>query len=310
MTTKCASFVRGRVLRATRLDGCGRPVIGDDSVVVSKGWTSVAYTANTDEGEEINVTNAAGETCVREPAKPKFLGYTVEITFCNVDPDVFALLTGQRTIVDDVGDVIGFTMDTAVSAGDVNFALEVWAGSPAGDTCDNPGATGGTFGYFLLPFVQGGVVGDFTIENAEVTFTISGAATLDGNRWGNGLYPVVLDSAGAPAMLVDPLVKTDHLLAIITGMAPPVAHCGARPYLDPEDPALTGVTATPVLLDVTFAPAPVGSDPWWIDYGDGQWEFSEDGGDLVHSYDNAGTYSFSAYRGASTFAGSVTVTAA
>ena len=91
MTTKCASFVRGRVLRATRLDGCGRPVLGDDSVVVSKGWTSVAYTANTDDGEEINVTNAAGETCVREPAKPKFLGYTVEITFCNVDPDVFAL---------------------------------------------------------------------------------------------------------------------------------------------------------------------------------------------------------------------------
>src|SRR6188474_2751511 len=202
MTTKCASFVRGRVLRATRLDGCGRPVIGDDSVVVSKGWTSVAYTANTDEGEEINVTNAAGETCVREPAKPKFLGYTVEITFCNVDPDVFALLTGQRTIVDDVGDVIGFTMDTAVSAGDVNFALEVWAGSPAGDTCDNPGATGGTYGYFLLPFVQGGVVGDFTIENAEVTFTISGAATLDGNRWGTGLYPVLLDVAGDPAFLV------------------------------------------------------------------------------------------------------------
>ena len=89
-------------------------------------------------------------------------------------------------------------MDTAVSAGDVNFALEVWAGSPAGDTCDNPGATGGTYGYFLLPFVQGGVVGDFTIENAEVTFTISGAATLDGNRWGQGLYPVVLDSTGTP----------------------------------------------------------------------------------------------------------------
>jgi hypothetical protein len=219
MATKCASFVRGRVLRATRLDGCGRAVIGDDSVVVSKGWTSVAYTANTDDGEEINVTNAAGETCVREPAKPKFLGYTVEITFCNVDPDVFALLTGQRTIVDDLGDVIGFTMDTAVSVSDVNFSLEVWAGSPAGDTCDNPGASGGTYGYFLLPFLQGGVVGDFTIENAEVTFTVSGAATLDGNRWGRGLYPAVLDSVGDPALLVDPLTKTDHLLAIITGLS-------------------------------------------------------------------------------------------
>lgn len=310
MTTKCASFVRGRVLRATRLDGCGRPVIGDDSVVVSKGWTSVAYTANTDEGEEINVTNAAGETCVREPAKPKFLGYTVEITFCNVDPDVFAMLTGQRTIVDDVGDVIGFTMDTAVSAGDVNFALEVWAGSPAGNACDNPGASGGTYGYFLLPFVQGGVVGDFTIENAEVTFTVTGAATLDGNAWGRGLYPVLLDATGNPALLVDPLTKTDHLLAIITGMAPPAAHCGARPYLDPSDPALTGVTATPTLLDVVFAPTPAGSDPWWIDFGDGVWDYSDTGGDISHTYDTAGTYSFVAYRGASVFTGTVSVTEA
>jgi hypothetical protein len=310
MTTKCASFVRGRVLRATRLDGCGRPVIGDDSVVVSKGWTSVAYTANTDEGEEINVTNAAGETCVREPAKPKFLGYTVEITFCNVDPDVFALLTGQRTIVDDIGDVIGFTMDTAVSASDVNFSLEVWAGSPSGNACDNPGAAGGTYGYFLLPFLQGGVVGDFTIENAEVTFTVSGAATLDGNAWGRGLYPAVLDSGGTPALLVDPLTKTDHLLAIITGMAPPAAHCGARPYLDPEDAALTSVTATPVLLEVTFAPVPSGSDPWWIDYGDGSWEYIEDGTSAVHDYPSAGTYSYVAYRGSSSFSGTVTVTAA
>lgn len=309
MTTKCASFVRGRVLRATRLDGCGRPVIGDDSVVVSKGWTSVAYTANTDEGEEINVTNAAGETCVREPAKPKFLGYTVEITFCNVDPDVFALLTGQRTIVDDVGDVIGFTMDTAISVADVNFSLEVWAGSPAGNACDNPGATGGTYGYFLLPFVQGGVVGDFTIENAEVTFTVSGAATLDGNHWGTGLYPVVLNAGGSPALLVDPLVSTDHLLAIITGMAPPAAHCGARPYLDPETPTVTGVTTTPLLLEVTFSPTPVGTDPWWIDYGDGSWEYIADGGDAVHTYDTAGTYSFIAYRGPGSASGTVTVTA-
>jgi len=155
MTTKCASFVRGRVLRATRLDSCGRPVIGDDSVVISNGWTSVAYTANTDEGTEISVPNAANQTIVYEPAQPKFLGYTVEISFAKVDPDVFALLTGQRTIVDDIGDVIGFTMDTSISSADTNFSLEVWAGSPGGASCDNPTA-GASYGYFLLPFLQGG----------------------------------------------------------------------------------------------------------------------------------------------------------
>jgi hypothetical protein len=308
MATKCASFVRGRVIRATRLDECGNPVEGDDSVVVSKGWTSVAFTANTDEGEEISVPNAAGETCVREPAKPSFLGYSVEITFCQVDPDVFALLTGQRTIVDDNGDVIGFTMDTAVSAGDVRFALEVWAGAPGGNACDNPNAQG-SYGYFLLPLVQGGVVGDFTIENAEVTFTISGATTLDGNRWGTGLHPALLDNSGNAAMLADPLVPTDHMLGVITGLKPPAAHCGARPYMDPNDPAVTGGGAVATDLSVTFTPVGPSSTPWWIDYGDGSWEYSADGDPLTHVYASAGTYTYTVNSGSSSFTGTVTATA-
>ena len=310
MTTKCASFVRGRVLRATRLDSCGRPVIGDDSVVISNGWTSVAYTANTDEGTEISVPNAANQTIVYEPAQPKFLGYTVEISFAKVDPDVFALLTGQRTIVDDIGDVIGFTMDTSISSADTNFSLEVWAGSPGGASCDNPTA-GASYGYFLLPFLQGGVVGDFSIENAEVTFTVSGAATLDGNRWGRGLFNAVSNATGDPALLVDPLTSTDHLLAIITGMAPPASYCGARPYLDVTDPAVTGTGAVPGLaLEVVFTPIPDGAAaPFWIDYGDKVWEYSPAGDPLTHIYDVAGTYMVTVYRGSSSFSEAVTAVA-
>jgi len=60
--SRCFSPVRGRAMRVTRLDGCGRPVYGDGSVGVSDGFVSVAFTANTDEGEEINVTNAAGKS--------------------------------------------------------------------------------------------------------------------------------------------------------------------------------------------------------------------------------------------------------
>lgn len=308
MATKCASFVRGRVIRATRLDECGNPIEGDDSVVTSKGFTSVAFTANTDEGEEISVTNAAGETCVREPAKPSFLGYTVEITFCQVDPDVFALLTGQRTIMDESGDVVGFTMDTAISAGDVKFALEVWAGAPGGNSCDNPNAQG-SYGYFLLPLVQGGVVGDFTIENAEVTFTVTGAATLDGNRWGTGLHPSMLDGGGQPAMLAAPLVSTDHMLGMITSLRPPVAQCGARPYLDPTNPVVTDGGAVATDLSVTFTPVGPSSTPFWIDYGDGTWEYSADGSALTHVYAASGTYTFTVYSGVSSFTDTVTVTA-
>jgi hypothetical protein len=304
--TICASYVRGRVLRVTRLDACGNPVQGDNSVVVSKGWTSVAYTANTDDGEEIKVPNAANETCIFVPAEPRFLGYGVEITFCNVDPDLYSLLTGQRTVLDSEGNVVGFAMDTAVSAGDVRFALEVWAGSPGGANCDNPGA-GASYGYVLLPYLQGGVVGDFTIENAEVTFTVTGAATLDGNRWGQGFYNVVLDGTGDPTLLAESVGTTEHLVLLNTGMAPPAALCGARPYLQPDAAALTSVTATPTLLEVVFAPTPTGSDPWWIDFGDGTWDYASGGGNITHTYDAAGTYTYIAYRGTSSFSGTVTV---
>jgi hypothetical protein len=310
MVTKCASFVKGRRMRVTRLDGCGRPIYGADSQVVSKGFVSIAYTANTDEGEEINVPNASGERCIYEPATPSFLGYSVEITFCNVDPDLFAMLTGQEVTYDAEGNVDGFTMDTAVSITDTAFALEAWTGSPSTGGCAE-GAEG-NFGYVLLPFVQGGVLGDFTLENAEVTFTVSGAATKDGNGWGSGPYNVELNAGGVAAPLLTPLTATKHLLLKIVGVAPPEAACGARPLLEADGAALTGVTATPDEangLEVTFAPAPVGTDPWWIDFGDGIWDYSETGGNIVHTYEAAGTYTYTAFRGSSTFSASVTVTA-
>ncbi len=308
MATKCASFVRGRSLRVTRLDQCGNAVVGDDSVVTSKGWISVGFTANTDEGEEISVQNAAGETCIRVPGEPSFLGYTVEVQFCQVDPDLFAIMTGQRTVVDDNGDVIGFAMDTAVSSGDVRFALEVWAGSTGANVCDDPNAQG-NFGYFLLPFVQGGVVGDFTIENAEVTFTITGATTLDGNRWGLGLQTAVLDGAGNPSVLAEALSPTEAMLGIITSLAPPAPQCGARPYLSPTAPEPTGATATATDLSVDFSPTPSGSDPFWVDFGDGTWDYSADGSTLTHAYANPGTYTYTVYAGPGSYTSTVTVTA-
>lgn len=309
MATVCSSFVRGRMMRVTRLDGCGRPIYGPDSVVTSKGFVTVTYTANVDDGEEVNLQNAAGERCVYEPAVPSLLGYTIEVEFCQVDPEMFAIMTGQDTYTDAFGNVIGFIQDTAVSILDTAFGLEVWAGSPATSGCATEGGTG-NFGYILLPFLQGGVLGDFTIENDAVTFTISNAATRDGSGWGVGPYDVVLGADSMPAPLNQPLTPTTHLLAIITQVAPPEAECGARPLLDPDGADLTDVTATENGLEVTFSPVPAGSDPWWIDFGDGTWEYSETGGDIVHLYEAAGTYEFIAYRGDSSFTDSVAIAGA
>jgi hypothetical protein len=75
MSTRRFPLVRGRKMRVTRLDGCGRPMYGDCASVVSEGFISVALTANTNEGEAINVTNAAGKTCVSDTPCTEFTGY-------------------------------------------------------------------------------------------------------------------------------------------------------------------------------------------------------------------------------------------
>src|SRR5262245_56874913 len=164
-TSKCFALVRGRAMRVTRLDGCGAVVLGPDSQVVSDGFVSVALTANTDEGTAISVTNAAGKVCISDEPCPTFTGYGIEIEFCGVNPELYAMMTGQDTVLDGAGLAVGFRVNSKVDACDSGFALEVWSNVPSA-ACE-PGA-GQAYGYMLIPFVKGGIIGDFTIANDAV----------------------------------------------------------------------------------------------------------------------------------------------
>lgn len=233
----CFALVKGRRMRVTRLDGCGRLQSSASSAIVTKGFVSVAFTANLNEGEEINQTNANGETCVYEPAVASLNNYSLEITFCEVNPELYAMLTGQAVVYGPDGDPVGFRIATGVSAADSGFALEVWSGVPAVQCSEDGGE--GSFGYTLLPFVQGGTLGDFTIENAAVTFTISNAQTKDGSGWGTGPYDVVPQEGGGAGPLLEPIGPRDHFHIQWTDVAPPEEACDAIP----SGPEATGATA-------------------------------------------------------------------
>lgn len=222
MANICYPVVRGRRLRATRLDGCGNPVLGPDSTVVTGGFISVALTANIEEGEAINVTNANGDVCVLDQPCPKFQDYSVVVTFCDVNPVLFNLMSGQP-LVENGADTVGFRVNSDVDACDSGFALELWTGVPS-DACE-VGANA-SYGYMLLPFVQGGVLGDFTVENAAINFTLTGARTKKGGGWGVGPYDVVSD-AGTPSPLATAIAAGDHLHLERTSVAPPDADCDA-----------------------------------------------------------------------------------
>jgi hypothetical protein len=228
MADKCFPLIRGRALRATRLDGCGNPLPGPRSVVVTKGFISVALTPNTEEGTPISVENANGEICVSDTPAPRLTGYGVALTLCGVDPALVNLLTGQPIVYNDaaVPEAVGFRVNTGINLDDSGFALEVWTGTPS--TACEPGQTS-AFGYLLLPFLKGGVLGDLTVENGPVNFSITGAQTKDGSNWGVGPWNVVRDSAGDAVPLLKPIDTKDHLNLEVTSVPPPVDQCGGQP---------------------------------------------------------------------------------
>ena len=236
-STQSFPLLRGRSMRATRLNGCGVPVSGPDSVATTDGYVSIALTAEINEPEEIEVKNANGQVCVRDPGCAEFKGYNVEITFCNVEPCLYAMMTGQDTINASDGQALGFRMNSKRKACDYAFALEVWSGVP-GVACGGQTAESGSFGYVILPFVRAGVIGDFTIENAAVSFVVSGAVTLDGNSWGTGPYDVYdATGQGEIGALPEALDPDDHMVVMYTTVAPPAPVEGCTSFPPPDKAA-------------------------------------------------------------------------
>jgi hypothetical protein len=288
---KSFPLVRGRSMRATRLDGCCRPIGGPDSQIVTEGFVSVALTANVTDPEEITVTNANGQTCVRDSGCPEFNGYGVEVTFCEVNPCLFSMVTGQPSVTNAAGDVVGFRMNSDVSVCDLGFGLEVWMGVP-GVACTGEG---GAYGYLLLPCLRGGVIGDFTIENAAITFTVTGSSTKEGSGWGVGPYQVVLDENGDPSVLPDPLDPNDHLYAIYTELAPPEPTDGCVELELPGSVVIAAPVVTGPDADITWTASSLpacATASTSVNWGDGTPPETIASGILTasHTYTQVGTY--------------------
>lgn len=287
---------RSKRMRATLVDLAGRPVYGPESVVVTSGQITTTFTPNVEEGEAIAQPNGNGDTCLNIPATPTYSGHSVEATFCKVDFALFELLTGSPVVRNDDGTIVGIKQGTKVDLSNVNFALELWTGAQI-DGTPRTGAEG-AWGYILAPFLSGGTLGDITVENAAITFTVTGMQTKNGAAWAKGPYNVDL-VGGVAAPLNEALDNKDHLLTITVEIAPPAdTQSGFQALLDRTDPALTSITATVTGDDVVFAPVPAGTDPVEYDFGNGEWDYAETG-TYNYTYPEPGTYTAKGRRGTS-----------
>ena len=152
------------------------------------------------------------------------------ITFCNVDPELLNIMTGNTLVADDSASAkkTGWNEDEN-SATLSNFAFEGWTRlANQGVAC-----TGGAeYGYVLYPWVKEGTIGDITWQNDTVNFIVN-ARTSSNSLWGYGPYYVDLsDNTGTldtPIKLLTPIGSTTHQRMFITRRTPPTAACGCVP---------------------------------------------------------------------------------
>jgi hypothetical protein len=223
--------VRGKRMRVTALDECGNPPAPQEecSVVVTKGFITVSLTAETSDGDDIEQKNADGDLCVSDRSRDQFKWWNVEAEFCEVDPALLTMMSNANPETDWNDNLVGVRSYQGATEG--SFGLEVWTGVPGTDCL--PGEPS-TFGYFLLPFVIPGVLGDITIENGAATFTINGRTRGSGG-WGVGPYDVIpTDAQHTPGPLLDVMGPTEHHLMRTTTVAPPdiTDGCIAMPDYD------------------------------------------------------------------------------
>lgn len=292
-------MIRGQRYRITRLDSCGNPVFGDDGQVVTKGVVTAAFTSVTTATDEIRVTNSNGETCILEPAQTSLEGYTAEIAFCNLDPDMFEIMTGMPVIYDIDGTAVGIAVDIGVDLSSFAFALEIWTGLATDDACGELGET--EYGYILVPYFKGGRLSDFTVENNAISFTVADATSRKGGSWGKGPYCVVENVGSTVGPLLVALTSTQVMVLMRTNVAPPAAADGGRPLLDLDWTELATVTPTVDHLEVDFVVSPsiLSGESVYYDFGDDTWEWIAGPGTaaVTHTYDAAGTYTVSAISG-------------
>jgi hypothetical protein len=227
MTAVCQAPIQGTTMRVQSVSSCGTPLVGSCVSAVSSGLVSVEMQDQVESGQEIVVLNAAGLICVNEKSPVQLKWIEVTITFCNVDPELFNLVTGSTLVLNDATSAaaVGFQTRTSNYAAGI-FSLEVWTNISAAQC-----ATLGTFslvpyGYFLLPYIAEGRVGDLKIENGAVSFTVKGR-TKQGTNWGTGPKNVLANmTTGIAEKLLVALPSDTHRHLQWTYLAPPAPSCG------------------------------------------------------------------------------------
>lgn len=135
-----ALSIMGKAIRITRLTAAGNPVVGTDASYVTKAFSSVSFTPNYEEGQQIQVTNASGGKCLSYRLPDTLENVSLELSVCAPGPELTEILTGGSILSKTINSAetsVGFGLNkigaTAREDGSSGVSIEVWSAAAEGD---------------------------------------------------------------------------------------------------------------------------------------------------------------------------------
>lgn len=215
----CAAPIKGSHLRIVKVDDCGAPVTGAESLtIVTKGFVQVQMEPDYEDGEEFVERNADGELCVNQKDKPSLKRFALTVDWCEVDPVLAAYVMSARLLDTESPAVTGTGWAMSEGEADNKFSMEVWQRVAGSGACDPSGVQ--RYIYNAWPHVGNVQVGSYTIENARSTLQFISETFPASVLWDDGPGATSWLPAG------ETVEDTDHWLWNITTEPPPTAACG------------------------------------------------------------------------------------
>lgn len=216
--TICAAPIKGTHLRIVKLDACGVPVTGANSlVVVTKGFVQVEMEPQYEDGEEFFERTADGTPCVNQKDAPVLKRMQLTVDFCEVNPAATTFVIDGRLLTEGAA-VTGSGFAVQEGQPETKFSLEVWQKVAGSAACDASGLQ--RFIYNAWPQVGNAQLGSYTIENGRSTLQFISETFAAATQWGDGPGT---GTSWLPAGEV--VTNLDHWLWNVTTNAPPVEAC-------------------------------------------------------------------------------------
>lgn len=126
MSNNCRPQIQACATRAARLEPNGVPDPGVDNLYVSDSLIKFSFTANQKKGDEFDVPNACGASCVSYRDCDRTKWYDVEMQICTPDPEFTELLAGGSVLTN--GEAVGYGSPRLNATDCPNgVSLEFWA---------------------------------------------------------------------------------------------------------------------------------------------------------------------------------------